>query len=96
MALNFEWDQKKAIKNLKKHGIPFEEAETVFGDPFSLTLIDPYHTVFEIRFITIGMTLRRRLLVVVHSDREGNLRLISSREATTQARIVYEEDKESE
>ena len=72
MSLEFEWDEDKAKKNLKKHGVSFEEASTVFGDPFAITIPDPVHSEEEDRFITPGESHRRRLLVVVCTDRGDN------------------------
>jgi uncharacterized DUF497 family protein len=72
MALNFEWDRNKAKSNLGKHGISFEEASTVFGDPSSLTIPDPVHSELENRFVTVGTSHRGKLLVVVHTERGDN------------------------
>lgn len=71
MSLLFEWDRNKAQQNIKKHGISFEEATTVFGDPLSLTIRDPLHSIDEERFVIIGSSYKYRLLVVVHAER-GN------------------------
>jgi uncharacterized DUF497 family protein len=90
MALNFEWDANKAKSNLGKHGISFGEASTVFGDPRSLTIPDPTHSELENRFITIG-TSHRKLLVVVHTERGDNIRIISARVASRRERRNYEE-----
>ncbi len=68
MALSFEWDENKAKSNLAKHGVSFEEASTVFGDPMSLTVPDPAHSQAEDRFIIIGQSHLRKLLVVVHTS----------------------------
>lgn len=76
MQLFFEWDERKAQRNLKKHGVSFEEAATVLGDPLSLTVPDPLHSAEEDRFVIIGLSDRNRLLVVVHTDREGVIRII--------------------
>jgi uncharacterized protein len=65
MSLAFEWDDKKARENVKKHGISFEEASTVFGDPLARTIHDPLHSEEEDRFVSLGESHRRRLLVVV-------------------------------
>lgn len=91
MGLTFEWDEKKARKNLKKHGVSFEEAATVFGDPLSLTIDDPLHSKYEKRFVTMGESMRRRILVVVHAERGDNIRIISARVATRRERRAYEE-----
>jgi hypothetical protein len=69
MALNFEWDANKAKSNLGKHGISFEEASTIFGDPRSSTIPDPMHSDLENRFITLGTSHRGKLLVVVHTEK---------------------------
>ncbi|MEW6250744.1 MAG: BrnT family toxin [Planctomycetota bacterium] len=89
--MQFEWDQKKAQQNLKKHGVRFEEAATVFGDPLSRTIHDPLHSVREERWVTMGRSFRNRLVVVVHTDRGGRIRLISARKATRRERGAYEE-----
>lgn len=70
MGLGFEWDESKARRNLKKHGVSFEEAASVFGDPLSLTIPDPLHSEDEERFVTLGESRRRRLLVVVATNEE--------------------------
>jgi hypothetical protein len=77
MALTFEWDTNKAKRNLVKHGVNFEEAATVLGDPRSLTIPDPVHSRVEERFVTIGTSHRGKLLVVVHTGRGDNIRIIS-------------------
>ena len=91
MALTFEWDAKKAKSNLDKHGISFEEASTVFGDQRSLTIPDPVHSKLENRFITMGASHRGKLLVVVHTARGDNIRVISARAASRRERQSYEE-----
>ncbi len=93
MALEFEWDPKKAAANYAKHRVRFEEAATAFGDPLSITIPDPAHSVGEARFILIGQTMIRRLVVVVHVERGTRLRLISARLATRRERQTYEEDQ---
>lgn len=90
MGLLFEWDNKKARQNLKKHGVSFEEAATVFGDPLSLTIDNQFHSEEEERFVTIGESNRRRLLVVVYTERGDNIRIISARVATPRERRSYE------
>ena len=91
MFLLFEWDRNKAQQNIKKHGISFEEATTVFGDPLSLTIRDPLHSIDDERFVIIGYSYKYRLLVVVHSERGNRIRIISARRATRQERKTYEE-----
>jgi uncharacterized DUF497 family protein len=90
MALNFEWDENKARSNLKKHGISFVEATTVFDDPYYLTWDDPLHSVEELRFLGIGYSIKQRLLVVVYTERNYNIRIISARLATKHERSLYE------
>ena len=80
--MRFEWDGSKAASNLKKHGISFEEAVTVFYDPLAATFEDPDHSQEESRLITVGYSARRRLLVVSHVERGDSARLISARRAT--------------
>jgi len=91
MSLNFEWDAKKARSNAEKHGISFLEASTVFGDPNSLTIPDPLHSAGEQRFVTIGCSQQRKILVVVSTERGANLRIISARPASRRERKQYEE-----
>jgi uncharacterized DUF497 family protein len=93
VAIYFEWDEDKARQNLQKHGVSFEEAATVFGDTLSLTIEDPLHSMEEQRFVTIGLSLRHRVLVVVHTDRGGDVRIISARVATRRERKGYEEGR---
>jgi uncharacterized DUF497 family protein len=92
MALQFEWDKNKAFVNEKKHKISFEEATTVFGDPLAVTIPDPLHSdPAEERFVTLGLSYRQKLIVVVHCDRDEKIRLISARKATKRERESYEE-----
>ena len=88
--LFFEWDESKAAKNFRKHGVSFEEAATAFGDPFSITIYDPLHSENEDRFILLGMSGKNRLLVVVHTDRHEKIRIISARKAIQKERRQYE------
>jgi len=90
--MEFEWDPRKAEINLRKHGVSFTEAATVFGDDFSITVPDPDHSAEEDRYITIGWSERRRLLVVAHTERSGHIRIISVRELTRSERKAYEEE----
>jgi uncharacterized protein len=91
MPLSFEWDESKAKTNLIKHGVSFEEASTVFGDPLSLTIPDPAHSQAEERFIIIGSSHGQELLIVVHTERGDNIRVISARRASRSERKRYEE-----
>lgn len=86
----FEWDEDKAESNIRKHGVSFQEARTVFRDPLSVTISDP-RTLDESRFIDIGQSASGRLLVVVYTERESRIRLISSRPASQRERESYEE-----
>ena len=89
--LTFEWDAAKAASNLAKHGVRFEEAATVFGDPLSVTIFDPAHSQAEDRFIILGRSHLDKLLVVVHTERGDNIRIISARHASRRERKQYEE-----
>jgi uncharacterized protein len=91
MPLNFQWDENKARTNLTKHGVSFEEATTVFGDPLSLTIPDPAHSQVEDRWIVLGQSHQRKLLVVVHTERGDSIRIISARRAGRRERKSYEE-----
>jgi uncharacterized DUF497 family protein len=88
-----EWDPEKARKNLKKHGVSFNEAATVLFDPLSATFEDPDHSVGEERYITIGYTSQNNLLVVAYVERGKTIRIISARQATTLERKRHEEEK---
>ena len=76
--MRFAWDQKKAPNNLAKHGVSFEEAATVFGDPLSNTFPDPDHSMAEQRFIIIGLSGQGRIVVVAHTDDGDVVRIISA------------------
>ena len=91
MSLTFERDEQKAEQNLRKHQVGFDEAKTVFGDPHAITIPDPQHSAGESRYIDIGCSSRRRLLVVVYAERGPNTRIISCRRATRRERRVYED-----
>jgi uncharacterized DUF497 family protein len=93
--VKFEWDPQKAALNLRKHGVSFEDAAAIFGDPLAGTIPDPEHSTEEPRFITIGVTPAQRLLVVVHTDRAYRIRIISARPATRAETKKYEEGQES-
>ena len=88
--MKFEWDAKKERENVEKHGVPFQEASTVFGDPLGATIPDPDHSHGESRFITIGHSISQRLIVVSHTEVGENFRIISAREANTYERKKYE------
>ena len=87
-----EWDPEKARFNVLRHRVTFEEAATIFADPLSKTIDHPIHSSpIEPRFVTIGISDRRRTLVVVHSERLDRIRIISARPATSRERRNYEE-----
>jgi hypothetical protein len=90
MGLKFEWDRRKAVLNIKKHGVSFEHAATAFGDPLSVTIHDPKHSDDEDRFLLLGETKDKKLVVVAHTDRKDTIRLINARPATRQEREDYE------
>ncbi|MEA3310495.1 MAG: BrnT family toxin [Chloroflexota bacterium] len=90
MSLLFEWDKEKAQANLRKHKISFEEAKTVFSDSFLMTFPDPEHSHREQRYLNIGYSLKQRILIVVHTEREVNVRISSCRKATRSERRNYE------
>ena len=91
MGLTFEWDGDKAAANASKHGVSFEEASTAFGDPLSVTVADPDHSIDESRFVLIGRTVVGRTVVVVHTERGDNIRIISARLATRRESKDYEQ-----
>jgi len=88
--MQFEWDQKKANRNYREHGVSFEEAVTAFYDPLSATFDDPDHSIGERRYIAVGFSSRDRLLVVSHLERGQALRIISARPATAHERKRHE------
>lgn len=93
MALDFEWDRRKASRNRSKHGVTFDEASTAFSDPLSVTIADPDHSSWrERRFLLLGQTYRGRLVVVSHTERGDKIRLISARAADRRERRTYEEE----
>jgi uncharacterized DUF497 family protein len=91
MSIKFEWDTRKARLNLQKHHVEFSEASTVFADTLSITIPDPDHSEDEERWVTMGFSNRHRLLVVVHTDQEETIRIISARTADRFERRKYEE-----
>ncbi len=90
-SLRFEWDPKKAALNLRKHGVSFEDAQSVFSDENGLLIDDPDHSEEEDRFVLLGLSHSLRLIVVVHCYRsEGKvIRIISARKADAQERSIY-------
>jgi uncharacterized DUF497 family protein len=92
MALQFEWDDEKAIANIRKHGVSFDEASTVFADPLAVLFDDEEHSDDEIREIAIGHTILQQLVLVSFTERSEDLiRIISARKATKRERRDYEE-----
>ena len=89
--MDFEWNPAKDEANLRKHGISFVDAATVFSDPLSYTFDDPDHAQHEHRWLTLGRTQSGRLLIVSHTERNRRIRIISAREATKYERKIYEE-----
>jgi len=91
MSIKFEWDPRKARRNLRKHEVDFTEASTVFADTLSITIPDPDHSENEERWVTMGLSNRQRLLVVVHTEEGETSRIISARLADRHERRKYEE-----
>jgi uncharacterized DUF497 family protein len=89
--IQFEWDSAKANANRRKHGVAFEEAETVFSDDLALLIDDPDHSDEEDRFVLLGLSAAPRILVVVHAYRSAKdaIRIISARKATKAERTTY-------
>ncbi len=88
----FEWHDVKAEKNVRKHGVSFDEAATVFEDPLSISDSDPLHSEDETRYVLVGLSNENRLLVVGYAMRGEHIRIISSRPATARERKHYEEE----
>jgi uncharacterized DUF497 family protein len=90
--LTFEWNINKSVSNIRKHGVSFDEAKTVFTDEYARLINDPDHSQDEDRFILLGVSIDSKLLVVCHCIREaGCIRIISARKAGKQERKVYED-----
>lgn len=89
--MRFEWDAAKAAANLRKHGVNFDEASTVFADDLSATGRDLNHSTDESRFVTFGLSSKGRVLAVSHTDRGNVVRIISARPATPKEKRIYEE-----
>jgi len=89
--LRFEWDPKKARENKRRHGVSFEEAQTVFTDDFAILIDDPDHSDQEDRFLLLGLSANLRTLVVSHTCRKAEdlIRIISARKATRREREAY-------
>ncbi len=89
--MEFEWDAAKAQRNERKHGVGFAEAIDVFLDPLELMIYDPDHSIYEDRFLSVGISRRGRLLVVGYTERGDKIRIIFARRATMLERMDYEE-----
>ncbi|HEY1495857.1 MAG TPA: BrnT family toxin [Candidatus Solibacter sp.] len=89
--MSFEWDPDKAKANVRSHGVGFEESTAVFDDPYALTIADDESDPFEQRFVSMGMGVLGRVLVVVYTYRDENIRIISARSALAHERSMYEE-----
>jgi len=85
------WDIKKAASNLKKHGVSFPNAATVFYDPLAVTASDPDHSIGENRYLTFGIAITGNLLTISHTFESDVIRVISARAATKPERLIYEE-----
>ena len=91
MTQRFEWDDAKAVANLRKHQVSFEEAASVFVDPLAYTFADPDHSAGEERMLTFGYSQTGVLLAVIHTDHGRAIRIISARRATRHERGIYEQ-----
>ena len=89
--MDFQWDLGKARSNLRKHGVSFDKAASVFFDPLAVSGNDPDHSIDESRYVTFGLSSRGRLLAVIHTVRADSIRIISARRATRNERRLYEE-----
>jgi len=89
--IKFDWDPAKAASNLRKHGVSFEEAQSVFYDEFAVQFYDEPHSSDEERFLMLGMSSGAHLLLVCHCERDGGdiIRIISARKATKQECSFY-------
>jgi uncharacterized protein len=92
MGFHFEWDKQKAATNLRKHGVSFDEARTVFSDPLARIFDDPDHSISEPREIIIGRSVTQQLLIVSFTERGAAIRIISARLATKREQQDYEEN----
>ena len=89
--MEFEWDPEKAAANVRRRRVSFNEAATVLEDPLSTTFPDEAHSEGEMRFVTVGVSQRGRLLVVAHTERNDTIRITSARRATRREREFYEQ-----
>jgi hypothetical protein len=88
--MRFAWQAEKAATNVAKHGVSFEEASSVFGDPLATTVPDPDHSAREERLLTTGMSNQQRVVIVWHAEVDDTIRIIGAREATPRERRTYE------
>lgn len=89
--IQFKWDSAKAISNKKKHGVSFEEAQSVFYDEFAVQFFDEDNSRAEDRFLMLGFSDKARLLIICHCERDGGtIRIISARKATKNERHYYQ------
>ncbi len=93
MGLLFKWDEQKANRNEAKHGVTFEEAKTIFNDPFAMTVSDPDHSGEEERWLDIGLSVEGWLLVVWYTERNERIRIIGSRRATKAEERTYAHER---
>lgn len=91
--LEFEWDPKKASSNLRKHGVSFEEAASVFNDVLAVIYEDPDHSTTEKRCLAFGTSAQGRLLVVSYANQGERIRIITARKVTRRERDLYEEEE---
>lgn len=91
MEQNFEWSLEKEKKNIQKHQLDFHEASTIFDDSMLITFLDSEHSLLEERYISIGLSNKQRLLMVAHTERNDNIRIISARKATANEERFYKE-----
>jgi uncharacterized protein len=91
MNLRLEWDEVKAKANFKKHKVSFDEGKTIFNDPFLVTFLDGTRSANEERYVNIGLSASERVLVLIHTERQGRIRIISCRKGTPRERSFYEE-----
>lgn len=91
--MKFDWNDNKAVQNIGKHKVTFQEATTVFDDPYFVVLTDDDHSFDELRYWIIGESIEGRVLLVVYTERHNLTWIISARQATKQEKEVYEEEK---
>ena len=90
--MKFEWDDNKAIRNLAKHEVSFDEAKTVFDDPLYIDFYDPDHSDNEARYLIVGQSHQGKLLIVSYTERKDLIRIISARKVTRSEHKAYEEN----